>query len=208
MQFRIQKKYAMAALLASLNLNAEAAGKLAARITFVGRSGFPAGVNSGRVFRGGYSFDQFWQLVLLFHLQRAGIGLAPAIALVREGWPIASSAIWSSFSGSGGLGLRFFWIVKPAPLHGFEEFQAQNADESHGHIITIALEGDEALQEVLPAEFGTHFCLIDASAVVTKAREGFARLGDAELMRDLENAHRHQQTATTAVLRAELQVRT
>ena len=207
MEFRVQKKDALATQLASLDLSADAATKVTARLTFLGRTGFPAGVNTGRGFRGGYSLDQFWQIVLLFHLQRVGIGLTPAIELIRTSWPLASSAIWLSFSRSTKLGLRYYWIIKPAPLQGLDEFEARKEEESQGSIITFGLHDNDPLQTALSAQDAAHVCLIDATSVVDKALKGFRQIGDANLVRDLEDAHRQQQSAATAALRHALRDR-
>jgi hypothetical protein len=167
MNARVSKAAAVIALLASLGLGLEDRRKLEARLSFIGRSGFPEGVNAGRGFRGGYTFEQFWQIFMLLHLQRLGLPLGAAIKLVQTHWVVASAPIDLAFEDSSDdLQMTFFWVFKPT--------EALPGDESvtKGSFSTLGLLPGQALQEEVSG--GAHFAAIDASAVIRKATSALA----------------------------------
>lgn len=167
MDARVSKASAVTALLASLGLGLEERRKLEARLSFIGRSGFPEGVNTGRGFRGGYTFEQFWQIFMLLHLQRLGLPLGAAIKLVKTHWVLASAPIDLAFEDAANdLQMVFFWVVEPA--------EALPGDESvtRGSFSTLGLLPGQALQEEING--GAHFAAINASAVIRKATSALA----------------------------------
>lgn len=181
MDARVSKAAAVTALLASLDLGLEDRRKLEARLSFIGRSGFPDGVNAGRGFRGGYTFEQFWQLFMLLHLQTLGLPLGGAIKLVQAHWGLASAPIDLAFEDAANdLQMTFFWVVGPA--------KALPGDESvsKGSFSTLGLLPGQALQEEVNG--GAHFAAINASAVIRKATSALAT--DADAKAELIAAHR------------------
>ena len=196
MDARITKKAAITALLAGLDLSSELRKKLEARIAFIGRAGFPHGINTGRGFRGGYTFEQFWQLFLLLQLQQLGLPLSAALKLVHTHWGLASGPISIAFDDpTGKLGMRFYWIYLPAiGLPGDQTAAA-------GVIETIALKRGEALQEIELLASATHFAIIDASAVIAKAANAISEATDPELRNQLLEAHALWRTQIGTILK-------
>lgn len=193
MSARVSKAAAVTALLASLDLGSEERRKLEARLSFIGRAGFPEGVNTGRGFRGGYTFEQFWQLFMLLHLQRLGLPLGSAIKLVQAHWALASGPIDLAFEDSANqLQMTFYWVFQPN--------EALPGDESvtKGSFGTFGLLPGEALQDKVPV--GPHFAAINAMAVIGKAARALTTAGDPNVQDDLVAAHRLWRQEVESVL--------
>lgn len=199
MDYRIKKAAALNAIAATLGLSSAAVSKLDIRVGFVARGGFPDDLAKGRGFRGGYTLKQFWQLVLLFNLQRAGITLSQALQAAQSNWPLASSAIWTVMEDVPGVA---YWVVHVPVLAGMEDFSV--ASNIEPKIYTLILADGVPLQAELAALDIINFSAVNASEVV---RTALTALQGEALGFNLHEAHQSWQNAATNSLRSMLKGR-
>ncbi|WP_338503678.1 hypothetical protein V6R86_08420 [Sphingomonas kaistensis] len=184
----------MTALLASLGLAPAERKKLEARLAFIGRTGFPAGINAGRGYRGGYTYEQFCQIFMLLHLQRIGLSLGSAIKVVQAHWALACAPIDIAFqNASDQLQLTFYWVFQP------DEALPGDESVSNGTFNVYGLGPGESLEEKVA--LGPHFAAINATAVIAKADTALKTALDPSVRDDLVEAHRLWKGELSASLR-------
>lgn len=175
MEIRLQKNAVLKAIGSSLNAFPEAEKLLRNRLMLLTRLGFPAGVNTGRGFRGGYDIDQFWKTILAFQVLQMAVPLSRTIQIVEESWDIAHSAIAYSLPGQGLDGMTFHWLVEPA---GFPDFPLDRKADGRGNwhrpIETIGIDDGAGVLGTPQLNEVKKYSVINASMVVDDALEALS----------------------------------
>lgn len=188
MKSNVSKQLTVRALHSSLRPAGDVTGKIQNRLDVLNRMAFPIGWVGGKGFRGGYTVEQFWQLVMVFHVMRTGVATGAAVEMVRESWALAHTPIMNAVAERRSD--RSFWVLRPAGLPELEPFVETGMPQRS--IETFVLEPHSKLQDALAAWDLTHCSLIDANQVVRAAMEG---LIEADAQFDIESF----KAATTAM---------
>ena len=180
--YRIAKKALVASLEHTHRMPTTARTKLETRLMVLARTAFPEGVRAGRGFRGGYSVDQFWQIILAFQMIEIGVPVHRIAQMVNESWDIAYLAIAKSLPDHTIEGMRFWWMIEPAGLSDFDlQTERRTKSELVGSVRPIETIGTAAGETL---EIGANnrglrvFSVVDATAVV---RDVLEALGDPAL---------------------------
>ena len=164
--YRISKRAIVASVGATLRPHPSAAAKLETRLKLLNRLGFPHGVNAGRGFRGGYTLDQLWQVVLAFRVLKFAVPLSRTIEIVNESWDIAYAAIANSLPGRRLAEHSFYWLIDPPGLSDLDLEPSPGTSGWTRPIETIALEDGQTVHDVAVLRNLADYGVINASAVV------------------------------------------
>ena len=173
--FRIPKRGVVTAVTASLGLDQSDESMIATRLLMFTRLGFPAGSSVGRGYRGGYTPDQFWKLILAFQLLEMGVALSRAIAMVNESWDLAYLAISHSLPDHGDPDRSFVWLAAPA---GLQEPNLDRDGPENGSwnrpILTMSFEHGQSAIGIAELANVRKYTVINARIIVQDALEALA----------------------------------